>query len=143
MQMKKDVLVTVRGLQLTPDGDDTIEVVTAGKYYEKDGRRYVFYEELGEDDSSVVKNTVQIDPDHVEVRKRGMINTAMGFEKNTKLLSLYETPYGQMELGIFTRDIVLEQQEDRLRLALDYRLEMNHEHISDSKIEILVESSPQ
>ena len=36
--MTKDVLVTVRGLQMTPDGDDTIEVTTTGKYYEKDGR---------------------------------------------------------------------------------------------------------
>ena len=34
--MTKDVLVTVRGLQMTPDGDDTIEVTTTGKYYEKD-----------------------------------------------------------------------------------------------------------
>ena len=36
--MTKDVLVTVRGLQMTPDGDDTIEVTTTGKYYEKDGK---------------------------------------------------------------------------------------------------------
>ena len=35
--MTKDVLVTVRGLQMTPDGDDTIEVTTTGKYYEKEG----------------------------------------------------------------------------------------------------------
>ena len=33
--MTKDVLVTVRGLQMTPDGDDTIEVTTTGKYYER------------------------------------------------------------------------------------------------------------
>lgn len=53
--MTKDVLVTVRGLQMTPDGDDTIEVTTTGKYYEKDGKRYLFYDEIGDDTNLIVK----------------------------------------------------------------------------------------
>ena len=52
--MTKDVLVTVRGLQMTPDGDDTIEVTTTGKYYEKDGKRYLFYDEIGDDTNLIV-----------------------------------------------------------------------------------------
>ena len=55
--MTKDVLVTVRGLQMTPDGDDTIEVTTTGKYYEKDGKRYLFYDEIGDDTNLIVKNS--------------------------------------------------------------------------------------
>ena len=58
--MTKDVLVTVRGLQMTPDGDDTIEVTTTGKYYEKDGKRYLFYDEIGDDTNLIVKNSIQI-----------------------------------------------------------------------------------
>ena len=57
--MTKDVLVTVRGLQMTPDGDDTIEVTTTGSIM-KGWKRYLFYDEIGDDTNLIVK----IDPDY-------------------------------------------------------------------------------
>lgn len=138
--MTKDVLVTVRGLQMTPDGDDTIEVVTSGKYYERDGKRYLFYDEIGDDAGTIVKNIIQMDDRHVEVRKKGIVNARMNFERENKLVSLYETPYGQMELGIYTRDISVKEETDRIELKLDYVLEINNQHISDSQIAVKIQS---
>lgn len=138
--MTKDVLVTVRGLQMTPDGDDTIEVTTSGKYYERDGKRYIFYDEIGDDTQVVVRNSIQIGEHQVEVRKRGVVSAQMNFEENNKLISIYETPYGQMELGIFTKSIHLEEDPDQFRLKLDYLLEINNQHVSDSEILVQVQS---
>ena len=132
--MTKDVLVTVRGLQMTPDGDDTIEVTTTGKYYEKDGKRYLFYDEIGDD-------SIQITEEHVSVSKKGLINAQMNFEKENKLVSVYETPYGQMEMGVYTTGICLDERDDFLELKLEYLLEINNQHVSDS--EILLQIRPQ
>ena len=139
--MTKDVLVTVRGLQMTPDGDDTIEVTTTGKYYEKDGKRYLFYDEIGDDTNLIVKNSIQITEEHVSVSKKGLINAQMNFEKENKLVSVYETPYVQMEMGIYTTGICLDEQDDFLELKLEYLLEINNQHVSDSKI--LLQIRPQ
>ena len=139
--MTKDVLITVRGLQMTPDGDDTIEVTTTVKFYEKDGKKYLFYDEIGDDTNLVVKNSIQISDDHVEVRKKGMVNAQMNFEKESKLVSIYETPYGQMEMGVYTTGICLDEKDDFLQLKLEYLLEINNQHISNS--EILVQIRPQ
>lgn len=139
--MTKDVLVTVRGLQMTPDGDDTIEVTTTGKYYEKDGKRYLFYDEIGDDTNLIVKNSIQITEEHVSVSKKGLINAQMNFEKENKLVSVYETSYGQMEMGIYTTGICLDEQDDFLELKLEYLLEINNQHVSDS--EILLQIRPQ
>ena len=139
--MTKDVLVTVRGLQMTPDGDDTIEVTTTGKYYEKDGKRYLFYDEIGDDTNLIVKNSIQITEEHVSVSKKGLINAQMNFEKENKLVSVYETPYGQMEMAIYTTGICLDEQDDFLELKLEYLLEINNQHVSDS--EILLQIRPQ
>ena len=139
--MTKDVLVTVRGLQMTPDGDDTIEVTTTGKYYEKDGKRYLFYDEIGDDTNLIVKNSIQITEEHVSVSKKGLINAQMNFEKENKLVSVYETAYGQMEMGIYTTGICLDEQDDFLELKLEYLLEINNQHVSDS--EILLQIRPQ
>ena len=139
--MTKDVLVTVRGLQMTPDGDDTIEVTTTGKYYEKDGKRYLFYDEIGDDTNLIVKNSIQITEEHVSVSKKGLINAQMNFEKENKLVSVYETPYGQMEMGVNTTGLCLDERDDFLELKLEYLLEINNQHVSDS--EILLQIRPQ
>lgn len=139
--MTKDVLVTVRGLQMTPDGDDTIEVTTTGKYYEKDGKRYLFYDEIGDDTNLIVKNSIQITEEHVSVSKKGLINAQMNFEKENKLVSVYETPYGQMEMSVYTTGICLDERDDFLELKLEYLLEINNQHVSDS--EILLQIRPQ
>ena len=139
--MTKDVLVTVRGLQMTPDGDDTIEVTTTGKYYEKDGKRYLFYDEIGDDTNLIVKNSIQITEEHVSVSKKGLINAQMNFEKENKLVRVYETPYGQMEMGVYTTGICLDERDDFLELKLEYLLEINNQHVSDS--EILLQIRPQ
>lgn len=138
--MKKDVLVTVSGLQMMPDGDDTIEVTTAGTLYERNGKRYLLYDEIGDDAELVIRNTIEITPSRVEVRKRGVISALMCFEQDQKLRCLYSTPYGRLELGIFTRDIELKESNDSFELSLDYRLEVNNEHISDSRIRIKAEA---
>ena len=77
----------------------------------------------------------------MEVRKKGLINAQMNFERESKLVSIYETPYGQMEMGIYTTGICLDEQDDFLELKLKYLLEINNQHISDS--EILVQIRPQ
>lgn len=136
--MTKDVLVTVRGLQMTPDGDDTIEVITTGKYYEKDGKRYLFYDEVADDTNEVVKNSIQIEDGYVEVRKKGIINSQLNFEKENKVVSIYQTPYGQMEMGIYTTGIHLDEQDDFVELHLEYLLEINNQHVSDSEIVVQV-----
>ena len=44
--MKKDVIITIRGLNDFEDAEkDSIELVTSGRYYEKNGSYYVSYEE--------------------------------------------------------------------------------------------------
>ena len=139
--MTKDVLVTVRGLQMTPDGDDTIEVTTTGKYYEKDGKRYLFYDEIGDDTNLIVKNSIQITEEHVSVSKKGLINAQMNFEMENKLVSVSETTYGQMEMGIYSTGICLDERDDFLELKLEYLLEINNQHVSDS--EILLQIRPQ
>lgn len=139
--MKKEVLVTVSGLQMMPDGDDTIEVTTSGKYYERNGKRYLFYDEIGDEPQLVIRNTIEITPHRVEVRKRGVISAQMCFEENRKLWCVYGTPYGQMELGVFTREIQVKESEDTLELLLDYQLEINNEHVSDSRIQIRAEAA--
>ena len=43
--MTKDILVRVRGVQTIGEEEDTVEMITPGTYYVKNGKQYLLYDE--------------------------------------------------------------------------------------------------
>ena len=111
--MTKDVLVSISGLHMDmdaqipgPDEDDVIEVVTPATYYYRNGKHYIIYDEIVEGVSDTIKNKIKISgTDSLEIMKSGLSNTHMIFEKNKKNLTYYKTLYGQMLVGLNTRNM--------------------------------------
>ena len=82
-----------------PDGQEEkeeMELVTSGSYFEKDGRRYIKYDEVQEDSNEVIRNLMKIEENSLELTRRGMTNVHMVFEKDKKSESYYDTPFGQI-----------------------------------------------
>lgn len=138
--MTKDILVTISGIQIGPEDSDTIEVTTGGSYYYKNGKHYILFDEIGEEVHSIVKNTIVISPDSVDVRKKGAIDAQLCFQEGCKLNSFYTTVFGELELGIVTDRIHMKTEEERLELNLDYQLEINNEYVSENSLHLLVQA---
>lgn len=141
--MEKDVIIHVKGLQSAGDGSaqEPIEIVVPGQYYLKNGIHYFRYEERFEDFSQPAANYIKIYPEgSMEVRKTGLINTNMIFEKGKKNLTSYTTPYGTMQMGITTTGVELEIQENLVEMKADYALDVNDEYVADCFIQIRAES---
>ncbi len=142
--MTKDVLVSVSGLQTAVNDMESydegpIEVVSAGTYFFKDGKHYIFYEEMAEGISGVTKTQIRINgKDSLEVRKKGISNVNMVFEKNKNNRCFYQTPFGQLNLGIFTTEIVVEESEDNINIRAEYAMDVNYEPLADCTIRINV-----
>lgn len=136
--MTKDVLITIKGLQMALDDNDTLEIMTNGKYYKKNGKHYVLYEELVEDQK--VSNMIKIYDETVEITKKGLASVQMFFETGKKNTSIYSTPFGQIEIGIYAEQIRVNESENKLELNMQYDLEMNSEHVSDSQVSVTVVS---
>lgn len=136
--MTKDVLITIKGLQMALDDSDTLEIMTNGKYYKKNGKHYVLYEEVVEDQK--VSNMIKIYDETVEITKKGLASVQMFFETGKKNTSIYSTPFGQIEIGIYAEQIRVNESENKLELNMQYDLEMNSEHVSDSQVSVTVVS---
>ncbi len=134
--MKKEVLLSISGLHMLEEEDGDVEVVTAADYYERGGKHYVLYEEVLEGMEGHISNTIKIGEDSLEVLKRGLTNTRMIFEKGKKTLSRYHTPFGMLELGIFTKSVKAEESEEKIEVAVDYLLEVNAEQLAECHINI-------
>lgn len=135
--MKKNVVITVRGLQRQVDADEPVEVISAGTYLGKENTHYLSYEEADED-GKITKNRIKITPDSIEMTKQGGITTQMIFTKNQKQYACYATPFGELTLGMTTKQINIIEESTQLSVTLRYDLEINGTHMSECELDIEV-----
>lgn len=139
--MTKDVLLRIRGLQTVGEGEEEpIEVIAPGTYFKKNGKHYIKYDEVLEGFEGTVQNLIKVDRSSMEVTKRGIANVHMVFEENKKNLTYYNTPFGNLLVGISATDIALDAGEDSLDIRVDYALEVNYEHLADCTISMNVQA---
>lgn len=138
--MTKDVLITISGSQITDGENSDVEMITAGTYYLKNGKHYVTYEEVMEGYGGVVKNTIKIQPDSMDIIKTGQTNVHMTFEKHKKRLTCYATPIGGLMVGLDTKNISVDEKEDSLMVKVEYSLDINYQHISECSIMVDIQS---
>lgn len=133
--MKKNVVITVRGLQREVSDEEPVEVISAGTYLRKEHTHYLSYEEADED-GKITKNRVKITSDSIEMTKQGGITTQMIFITGQKQYACYATPFGEMTLGMTTKHIKVTEKEQQLSAELRYDLEVNGVHMSECELDI-------
>ena len=98
--MTKEVLIHMKGLQNMPDmqgqENEPLELITAGEYYFRNNTHYFLYDEMMEGFTEPTHNMIKIRPGLMEVRKRGVVNVHMIFEKDKKNVAFYKTPLGTL-----------------------------------------------
>lgn len=123
--MTKEILLTLTGLQLFGEENEAVEIVTVGEYYKRGDRHYILYEEAVEGLSGHISNIVKIGENSLEVLKKGLTNTRMVLEKGKRHTCLYQTPYGELSLGFWGREIRIEESDRYIRVNAEYLLEVS------------------
>ncbi|MDO4292462.1 MAG: DUF1934 domain-containing protein [Eubacteriales bacterium] len=135
--MTKDVMINVRGLQfLEGDSEDEIETVQRGQYYERDGNRFLLFDEYLEGFSEPVKNLIRFKDGEMALTKRGIINVQITFAEGKKHQTRYQTPYGVIMIGMDTSRVAFRERGQELELEVDYTLEANYQYVADCQIRI-------
>ena len=139
--MTKEVLITISGLQIMDEeGGEPVEVITAGEYYYRNGKHYILYDEVMEGFEGVTKNRIRITQDCLDVSKKGVSNVHMIFEKNRKNLTSYQTPFGNLMIGIDARNLQISEEENMIDIKVDYDLEINYEPLAECSLTMNIRS---
>ena len=139
--MTKDVIVTISGLQFAQETEtEPVEIVTAGSYYKKNGKHYIIYDEVNEGFSETTRNIIKLNDDFMDITRRGVSNVHMMFEKNQKNITYYNTPFGNLFIGIDAEKIQVEESEENINVNVAYALEANYEHLADCRIQMNIKS---
>ncbi len=141
--MTKDVILSICGLQfdsLETEAPDPVEVITVGEYYKRNNKHYVLFHEIMEGFEGRTKNTVKISDNTLDIIKQGVTNVHMVFEKNKKNITCYNTPYGNLMVGILAKEVNIVEQDENIEVRVEYALDINYEHLADCKIVINIKS---
>ena len=58
----------------------------------------------------------------------------LSFEKEKINVTQYDTPYGEMMLGVYTKDMKVDVTEDNIDVSIAYALDVNSEKVADCSI---------
>ena len=113
-------------------GDEKMELVTVGSYYEKNGARDIMYdekEEMGMADCSVMIKETE---GEVTVSRKGAFMSKMRYCPGKATEFIYHMPYGNMSVVLYTKKINSSFDETGGKLSLFYTLEMHGEKYEHS-----------
>lgn len=134
--MTKEILLSIAGLHLVDGEDGNIEVVTAGDYYNRGGKHYILYDEVTEGMDGHTSNVIKIGEDSLEITKKGLMNTRLVVEKGKSHRTVYQTPFGDIELSLTGQELTVTETEERIDIRAEYVLAVNEENLSECTIEM-------
>ena len=154
--MTKDVLISFSSIQSDlggaeadieePEVDKKVtgvsktELVIKGLYYNKNEKHYLLYNEVMEGFKEPVKTKVIFGVEDLEIIRSGPVNVRMFFQENKKNMTSYKTPYGNILLGINTKNMSILDNHDIIMVSVEYTLEADNKPISDCCITIKIQS---
>jgi len=136
--MKKKAIISVTSRQ---QGDsDEIEVVTPGVFYAADNAFYAEYAETEISGMEGTTTTMKIMPESFSLIRQGSTNTEMEFDKKEKSVSMYNTPFGTLEMKIETKKLDVDIDEDGGDIYIKYLLSIVGADVLDTTLKINIKT---
>ena len=125
--MEKDVVISIKGMQKYEGNDpDTVELVTAGRLMKDKAGYTLSYQESEITGLEGTLTTIQVEGEQVTLMRMGEFNSQMVFQEGRRHLSMYNTPYGAMSVGVNTRHLLADLSDKGGDIEIDYAIEIDH-----------------
>lgn len=136
--MEDKYIVSIKGYQsYEEDNENTdVQLTTEAGFEKQDGVYFIDYEESEITGLEGTKTSIEIGSNYVSLQRNGSVNTQMLFMKDRKTSSYYNTPYGNMMIGIFTDKLNIDVSDNGGKVNVDYYLDVNNSTRSKNNFEI-------
>jgi uncharacterized beta-barrel protein YwiB (DUF1934 family) len=139
MKEMNPVLVKVRGVQKTPEGEEnTIRTEARGRYIFRGGKHYVLYEEEGLSEVGKVSTTLKFDEEKLTLLRHGAVEQTLEFVPRRESRSPYRTPIGLLNLTVRTEFLGMDLASEVKSLTVEYSLAVEGVHQSQNSLFIEV-----
>ena len=137
--MEKDVVISIKGMQKYEGNDpDTVELVTAGRLMKDKAGYTLSYQESEITGLKGVHTSFASQNGVITLTRSGALNSQMVFQEGRRHLSMYNTPYGAMSVGVNTRHLLADLSDKGGDIEIDYAIEIDHAIAGRSVFQIKV-----
>lgn len=141
---KNKFIISIKGLQTYEDDDknDTdISLLTEAEFEYNNGAYFIDYEESELTGLEGTKTSIEIGDNYVSLQRSGTVNTNMLFMKDRKTSSYYNTPYGDMQIDIFTDYLNIDVTPKGGKINVDYFIDINNLSTGKNNFEIEIKQT--
>ncbi len=141
---KNKFIISIKGLQTYEDDDknDTdISLLTEAEFEYSNGAYFIDYEESELTGLEGTKTSIEIGDNYVSLQRSGTVNTNMLFMKDRKTSSYYNTPYGDMQIDIFTDYLNIDVTPKGGKINVDYFIDINNLSTGKNNFEIEIKQA--
>ncbi len=138
----KDITLKITGKQISGnEPEEKMEFITEGKMYDKNGSKYIMYEESEFSGFPGCKTALKFSDESIRMKRIGQ-NVGIGmefiFEEGKRFSSEYKTPYGTFDMEVLTRSIVGElDSEGTGQVYIDYQVSFNG--VTEGRNELMIQ----
>ena len=117
-------MISILGEQILDDESDKIEVLTEGNFLMKKDHCYI---------------GIKVQDNTVTITRKGPMRSQLMLEKGRRHQCLYQTPAGDLMIGVFTKTMNNSLTKNGGTLEVSYTLDFNNDLVSENKFKITVE----
>ncbi len=132
-RLKSNITISLTSIQYQDGERNETELITKAKHTKSGKFDVISYEDTEATGFEGSVTTIKTDGNSAYITREGTANSVLALEVGKKHFCQYETPYGSLQLGIYTHNVDNTIAENG-RLYLKYSLDLNASPLSDNEI---------
>ncbi len=131
--MKDNVMLSLTSIQWQDGEKNESELVTRATHRKSGKFDIISYEDTAATGFEGSVTTIKADSGMAFITREGKANSSLSLEVGRKHFCQYGTPYGNLQIGVYTHAIRNTLAEDG-KLYMKYTLDLNSAYLSDNEI---------
>ena len=133
--MLKDVIISLRTLHdIDSKAPESLDFMTDGYYTYDDGVGCFTYQESEVTGMEGTRTSVFAMPDRIVVDHDGTVTSRMEFKEGEKTSFLYSLPFGEAHMGIDTRYVHHDFNENGGHAEIEYVVNVDHKFFTKNRL---------
>ncbi len=135
--MKNNIMLSLTSIQWMDGEKEESELLTQATHKKSGKFDIISYEDSAATGFEGCVTTIKTDGSQAYIIREGTANSALSLEIGRKHFCQYGTPFGNLQVGIYTHAIKNTLAEDG-KLYMKYTLDLNKAYISDNEINMKI-----
>ena len=136
--MKKKAVVYIKSKQSIDD--EGIEVVSTGEFEKTEYGFLVSYEETELSGMEGTTTYLKIFDEKLILQRKGSTIAELEFQKGNNNVSLYDTPYGTLELRVKTNDTIIKINDNGGKIKVDYDIALSGQKPYKTRLDVEIKA---